>query len=400
MPQAAYTVRGACDESNDMANDDLISFTRSLIRCPSRYGEEGAVVSLILAQMVALGFDRAWRDKNGSAVGLIEGRLPGPTLLFDGHCDTVGIAPGVTWMHDPFGGDVEDGFIYGRGAADMKAAIAAMIVAAASLDRSRLRGRVAVSATVMEENLEGAALKTVMDAVTPDFVVIGEATDLKLNRGGRGRAELHLETIGRPAHSSTPHLGRNAVHDMLRVVAAVERIPMPSDPFLGAGIMALTDIISDPYPAYSVIPSRCRVTYDRRLMPGETERSVLAAITSLPELAGIELVATVAQGEHTTYTGSLLRGSKFLPAFLFPPDHPFVLTAAQGLRSAGLEPQMGAYRFCTNAAYSAGLAGVPTVGFGPGREEDAHVVDERVSVADLLAAERGYRGMIGAVSMP
>ncbi len=235
-----------------------------------------------------------------------------------------------------------------------------------------------------------------MDAVSPDFVVIGEATDLRLNRGGRGRAEIHLETIGRPAHSSTPHLGRNAVHDMLRVVEAVERLPMQSDVFLGRGILALTDIISDPYPAYSVIPSRCRVTYDRRLLPGETERDVLVAITGLPEVAGIELRAAIAQGEHTTYTGAVLRGPKFLPAFLFPEDHPFVQTAARGLRSAGLDPQMGAYRFCTNAAYSAGVAGVPTIGFGPGREEDAHVVDERIAVADVVAAERGYRGIIEA----
>jgi putative selenium metabolism hydrolase len=378
-----------------MTQDSLISFTRSLIRCPSRFGEEEAVVSLILARMAELGFDRSWRDGNGSAVGVIEGAQPGPTILLDGHCDTVGIAPGVTWAHDPFGGEVEDGFIYGRGGADMKGSLAAMIYAAAGLDRAKLRGRVAVSATVMEENLEGAALKTVMDALRPDFVVIGEATDLALNRGGRG--EIHLETIGRPAHSSTPHLGRNAVHDMLRVVAAVERLPMPHDPLLGSGVMALTDIISDPYPAYSVTPSRCRVTYDRRLLAGETERDVLGAITGLPELADIDLRAVIAQGEHTTYTGALLAGPKFLPAFAFPESHPFVQAALEGLRGAGLDPKMGAYRFCTNGAYSAGMAGVPTIGFGPGREEDAHVLDERVAVADVIAAERGYRGIIEAV---
>jgi putative selenium metabolism hydrolase len=380
-----------------MNENPVISFTRSLIRCPSRYGEEGAVVSLILEQMAALGFDRAWRDANGSAVGVIETGRPGPTILLDGHCDTVGIAPGVTWRHDPFGGEVGDGFIYGRGAADMKASIAAMIHAAAGLDRATLRGRVAVSATVMEENLEGAALKTVMDAVPPDFVIIGEATDLNLNRGGRGRAEIHLETIGRPAHSSTPHLGRNAVHDMLAVVAAIEGLPMGRDPLLGRAVMALTDIISDPYPAYSVIPSRCRVTYDRRLLAGDTAEGVLAAIRALPGLAGVDLRATIAQGEHTTYTGALLTGAKFLPAFVFGEDHPFVQAALQGLHAAGLQPQIGAYRFCTNAAYSAGVAGVPTVGFGPGREEDAHVIDERVAVADVLAAERGYRGIIEAV---
>jgi len=379
-------------------SDSLVAFARSLVRCPSRFGEEEAVVSLILAQMTELGFDRAWRDANGSAIGIIEGELPGSTILLDGHCDTVGVAPGVTWTHDPFGGEVESGFIYGRGTADMKGALAAMIYAVAGLDRARLRGRVVVSATVMEENLEGAALKDVMDAVRPDFVVIGEATDLKLNRGGRGRAEIHLETIGRPAHSSTPHLGRNAVHDMLRVVAAVERLPMQSDSFLGPAIMALTDIISDPYPAYSVIPSRCRVTYDRRLLPGETVAGVLGDLRGLRDLEGltIDLRAAIAQGEHTTYTGAVLRGPKFLPAFVFPEEQSLVQAAARGLRRAGLDPQIGAYRFCTNAAYSAGVVGVPTIGFGPGREEEAHVVDERIAVADVLAAERGYRGIVEA----
>jgi putative selenium metabolism hydrolase len=400
-----------------MSDTDLITFTQSLIRCPSPPGEEGAVVDVILAEMRALGFDGFWRDDVGNAVGVILGTGPGPTLLLDSHCDTVGIAPGVPWRHDPFGAEIEDGYIYGRGSADMKGALAAMIHAAAGVDRSRLRGRVVVTATVMEENLEGAALKAVMDAVPPAFVVIGEASELRLVRGGRGRAEIHLETIGRPAHSSTPHLGRNAVLAMLPVIQALARLPVPEDPFLGPGILALTDIISDPYPAYSVIPSRCRVTYDRRLLAGETEADVMAAfaienlrsladptsgtarenLRGLPDLEGlndVELRAAIAQGEHTTYTGAVLRGPKFLPAWLLAETDPFVRAALRGLRAAGLDPAFGAYRFCTNAAYSAGTAGVPTVGFGPGREQDAHVIDERLSIEELLAAERGYGGII------
>jgi putative selenium metabolism hydrolase len=383
-----------------MSESPLIAFTRSLIRCPSLPGEESAVVDVILREMRGVGFDGFWRDDVGNAVGVIMGAEPGPTLLLDAHCDTVGIAPGVPWKHDPFGAEIEDGLLYGRGAADMKGALAAMIYAAGSLDRAKLRGRVVVTATVMEENLEGAALKAVMDAVHPDFVVIGEATELRLVRGGRGRAEIHLETIGRPSHSSTPHLGRNAVLDMLPVIQAVAQLPIRTDPFLGPGILALTDIISDPYPAYSVIPSRCRVTYDRRLLAGETAEGVLGAITGLPGLEGIDLRAAIAQGEHRTYTGAMLRGPKFLPAWIFEASHPFVQIALRGLRSAGLDPQFGAYQFCTNAAYSAGTAGIPTIGFGPGREQDAHLVDERVAVDELFAAARGYRGIIESVLGP
>jgi len=380
----------------DIDAERLIAFAQSLVRERSLSGQERAVVELILAEMRALGFDRAWADVNGSAIGMVEGASTGPTLLLDGHCDTVGIAPGSHWTRDPFGGEVKDGYLYGRGAADMKGALAAMIHAAASVDRTRLAGRVAVSATVVEEVMEGVSLRVVMDAVRPDYVVIGEATELGLNRGGRGRAEIHLETLGRPAHSSSPQLGINAVHRMLPVVSAIERLPRQQQPVVGDALLVLTDIISDPYPGHSVVPSRCRVTYDRRLLPGESPESVLGAIMSLPEAAQVNLVATLAEGEHVTYTGQMLRGQKFFPAWIMDESNPLIERALQGLRAAGLAPRLGAYRFCTNAAYSAGVAGVPTVGFGPGGEGDAHVVDERLELDALIAAARGYRGIIQA----
>jgi putative selenium metabolism hydrolase len=376
-----------------MNEQALIEFTQRLVRRPSLSGEEAAVVKLIVAEMQALGYDHVWIDANGTAVGIVEGTRPGPTILLDAHCDTVGIAPGSTWTHDPFAATIVDGYIYGRGTADMKGALAAMVYAAGSVDRSKLAGRIAVSATVLEEVMEGISLRTVVEAVKPDFVVIGEATELNLNRGGRGRAEIHLEAIGKPAHSSSPQLGINAVHQMIKAIDVVEHIPLDAHPLLGPAILALTDMISDPYPGYSVIPSRCRVTYDRRLLPGETQASVLGAIAAAPGLAGIQLNAAIAQGEHVTYTGAVLTGPKFFPAWVFDEAHPFVQGALAGLAQAGLRPKVSAYRFCTNAASCAGESGIPTVGFGPAAEGDAHVVDERVAVAELVAAARGYGGI-------
>ena len=158
----------------------------------------------------------------------------------------------------------------------MKGAIAAMVHGAAAVDRSTLTGRIVVSASTMEEVLEGVALTAVMARMPPDFVIIGEATGLEIARGGRGRAEVHLETVGRPSHSSAPQQGRNAVLDMMRVIAHVEGIELPENDLMGPAIFALTDIISDPYPGHSVIPSICRVTYDRRLLPGERADDVLS----------------------------------------------------------------------------------------------------------------------------
>jgi putative selenium metabolism hydrolase len=380
-----------------MSDDRLIDFTQALVRCASLPGEEGAVAALVTAQMRALGYDQVWTDQNGSAIGIIRGAMPGPTLLMDAHTDTVGVAPGIPWSHDPFGAQIEQGVLYGRGVVDMKGALAAMVQGAACVNRGRLAGRVAVSASVLEEHLEGAALHAVMDAIRPDFVVIGEPSNLKLVHGGRGRAEIRLETIGRPAHSSSPHLGRSAVLDMLQVIAAMERAPMPTHPILGPAVQALTEIISDPYPGISTIPSRCRATYDRRLVVGETADDILGRILADPSLSGIELNATIAEGEYRTYTGALLSGRKFLPAWILPQEHPFVNAAMRGLTSAGLAPEFDVYRFCTNAAYSAGTAGVPTIGFGPGDEGQAHVIDEHMEVSALLAARDGYRGIIEAV---
>ncbi len=375
--------------------DALTRFTQTLVQAQTLSGQEKPAIDLVAAEMRRLNFDAVTIDANGSAIGVIEGAASGPTLLFDAHLDTVGIAPGVPWQHQPFGAEIEGGRMYGRGTSDMKGAVAAMVHAAAAAERGKLAGRVVISASVLEEVLEGVALRDVMAAFPPDFVVIGESTDLNLAHGGRGRAEFHLESIGRPSHSSAPHLGINAVHLMLPAIQAIEQMTLPTDPLIGPGVQALTDIISEPYPGHSVIPSRCRVTYDRRVLPGESAASVLAELRALPELAGINV--TIPTGEYAAYTGALLSAEKFFPAWKLPTDHTFVQQSLAGLRAAGLEPQFRAYQFCTNAAYSAGVAGVPTIGFGPSPEARAHVIDEYIELADLAATARGYLGIIESV---
>jgi putative selenium metabolism hydrolase len=379
-----------------MEKPDLISFTQSLIRQRSTSSCEQGVVEKVMQEMHALNYDQVWVDVNGSAVGIIEGSLPGPTLLLDAHCDVVDAIPS-DWSHDPFAAQIVGDMMYGRGTADTKGNLAAMLYAAASVDRSKLAGKVAVSATVDEELMEGPTLKTVMETVHPDYVVIGEATDFNLNRGGRGRAELVIETVGRSAHSSSPQVGLCAIHEMIKVIRAVEEVDVEFDPLLGPGFIVLTDIISEPYPGHSVIANRCRVSYDRRLLVGETMDSVVNRINQLPELNGVEYSTKVLFAEHQTYTGATLRGWKFYPAWKLEENHPFVQGALNGLHSARLLPEVGAYRFCTNAAYSAGTAGIPTVGFGLGKESDAHTVDERIHLADLEQAERGYKGIIESI---
>ncbi len=378
-----------------MNRNALIQFVQKLIQIPSSSGEEGGIIQFIQGKMQALGFDETVIDKNGTLIGFIYGAKPGACLLLDAHCDTVGVAAGSPWQVDPYGGAIKGRRIYGRGSSDMKGALAGMVYAASSIDREQIAGSIVVSVTVMEEVMEGVSLKAVIDRVKPDFVIIGEATELNLNHGGRGRAELSLEAAGKPAHSSSPHLGVNAVHRILPAIAAIEQMPLGSDPLLGDAIIALTDIISDPYPGASVIPSRCRVTYDRRLLAGETMASVLSDFVALPALDGLKL--SIVEGNHQTYSGATLAAPKFFPAWKFSPQHPFVQKALAGLKEADLAPKLQAYSFCTNGAYSAGVAGIPTVGFGPSSEGLAHIVDEYIEIDQLLAAAVGYAGIIRKV---
>ncbi len=106
---------------------------------------------------------------------------------------------------------------------------------------------------------------------------------------------------------------------------------------------------------------------------------------------------TVMEGEEKTYTGKLLKGLKFFPAWSFAEDHPVVQAALRGLKSAGLPTQLGSFGFCTNGSYSGGIAGIPTIGFGPGIEADAHTVNERMKINDIIHAAEGFAGIIQSI---
>lgn len=383
---------------DDRLDGLLVDFAAALVRLPSVLGREQQVARRTIAEMQFLGFDQVELDSAGNAVGIVEGGRPGPTLVLDAHMDTVDVMPRDAWSRDPFSGEVDGEKLWGRGASDMKGALAAMVYGVGALDRARLAGKVVVSASVREESIEGAALRMVMQRYGADFVVIGEASALDLVRAGRGRAEMRLEVPGRPAHASSPHLGVNAVHRMRAAIEAVEALPMPCHGFVGNGVMCLTDIISVPFPAHSVVPSACRATYERRLLPGETEEQVLAEVLGACERAGIDDARVrLARADVTTYTGIRWEEPKWYAPWELSEEHELVQRAQRGLKAAGQSPALSAYQFCTNAAYSAGHAGVPTIGYGPGSEAMAHVVDESLKLAELLAAARGYAAIAGEV---
>ena len=374
---------------------DVVSLTKRLVAARSftSVGEQEAI-EVARQAMLDLGYQDVQIDAIGNVTGRIAGTGSG-CIVFDGHIDTVSVGDASAWDSDPFDATERDGRLYGRGTADMKGAIAAMLIGIARLAHESLPRDVVVSVSIAEEAVEGYALGKVLDRYPADAVVIGEATNLHLATGQRGRAEIVLDTFGIPAHSSTPHLGRNPIRAMGTLGNVFTNLPVPTDEFLGPGTIEVTDIMSFPYPGLSMIPERCTATFDRRLLLGETEEDILSEMRSIIDTYvqnDPTLHAKVSLGvdRFQTWTGFELEAVNFAPAWRTPDDHVVVQTAMNALVSAGLMPMHTHYAFCTNGSESAGRRGIPTIGFGPGEESEAHRINESVEIRHLTAAATGY----------
>ncbi len=383
----------------------LIHLCSDLIRIKSYSGQEAQIVALLKEVFEKVGCKDVTIDEYGSIIGRLKGRRPGKILMFDAHVDTVPVSDPKKWEIDPFGGEVDNGRIYGRGASDMKGALSAMISAIdyfTTDTQNSFDGDIVVAGGVQEEAFEGVASRSISHRFKPDFVVIGEASNLNLKRGQRGRAEIIVETFGKPAHSANPTEGLNAVYKMTQLIDAVRGLPAGRHPVLGDGILELTDIKSSPYPGLSVIPEYCRATYDRRLLVGETKETVLTPIRELIAALGrddseFNAKVSYAFGKEDCYTGSPIEAERFFPAWVYDEDDEFVQTAFRGLRAIGLRPKISHYAFCTNGSHYAGEAGIKTIGFGPSEESLAHIDNEYIELSQLVDACRGYYGILSAV---
>ncbi len=374
---------------------DVLDLTRSLIRIPSPSGGEGDAAALVAETLRRCRFSEVRVDAWGNCIGLRRGLKPGPVLLFDGHMDVVdpGLEP---WEHDPYGGEVLEGRLWGRGAADTKAALAAMICAGAGLPLEDLAGTLVVAATVCEENLTGAALGHVLDAFRADLVITGEPTSLRLGASQKGRATLSLHAVGRSSHTSQPELGDNAAYKMVEAVGRLRSLTLPGDPELGPGVLELVELCSEPLPNQTLVPAGCRARFVARTMPGETADAFLGRITvAVADLPGITLALD--RLHQPCYTGAVLEAVDFLPGWRCPPDDPWRMAILAALGAAGLRIDTYAAPCGTNASESAGRQGIPSFIYGPGSLAQAHIADEWVAVDDVLAAQAGYAAIARCV---
>jgi putative selenium metabolism hydrolase len=370
----------------------MVQFLRDLIAIPAESGHERPVIERIRQEMEKTGFDEIRVDGMGNILGRIGcGKT---VIMMDSHTDTVGVGDPKEWAWDPYQGKVEDGYIYGRGACDQRGGMASMVYAAKMIKELALNGDYTlwIVGSVQEEDCDGLPWLYILkeDGIRPDCVVITEPSKLGIYRGHRGRMEIEVHLRGKSCHASAPERGDNPIYKMARLVAEVEKlnVRLRADRFLGKGSIAVTEIRSLS-PSLCAVPGACSIHLDRRLTAGETKESAIAEVKALPgaENAEIEILSY----DTPSYTGLRYPMEKYYPTWVLDEQHPLAQAAIVTWDSLwDGPPVVDKWTFSTNGVATMGLMGVPTIGFGPGEEELAHSVGERIPIRHLTQAAQWY----------
>ena len=304
--------------------------------------------------------------------------------MLNGHMDTVGI-DGMTI--EPFKPFIENGILHGRGACDMKGALAAMIGAVRSLvdSRSKLRGDLIFSAVVDEEH-KSVGIKKLVEKYGADAAVVGEPTEMKVATAHRGFVWIEVETRGKAAHGSVPEKGVDAIVHAAKVVSRLERLQEKLGarvhPLLGTPRIHTSTIAGGT--DWSIIPERCVLRLERRTLPGESAASVISEIEEI--LQGIK--------QEDSNFNATARSQYDMPPLETGSNEQIVQLLQQTLLEVtGKGAPVVGLPYWTDGALLAKLASIPTCIFGPGEIGVAHSADEYIRVEDVVDSAEVYRGI-------
>ncbi len=371
--------------------EGCVQFLQRLIQTRSMPGEEGEIAAVVAAEMDGLGYDEVSVDDAGNVIGLVRGRGEAPSVMFNTHLDHVDAGDPEDWPHDPFGGEIHDGVVWGRGAVDIKGPLAAQVHGIAGLvGDERPAGDVYVTGVVQEE-VGGLGARYMAETLRPDLTLVGEPSRNEVRRGHRGRVELVAHVRGRMAHASMTEIGRNPLTVIGAFLASLGDVDRPSHPELGRATISPTLIRTDQTSA-NVIPGEVFLTLDCRTVPPQSAESVRADLLPLLRAAEIEGSSTdilIPQHDRVSYAGYAMTYPADNPAHAIEVDHPALTTAVEALASAlGGAPPVDIWEFATDGGHFA-EAGMVVVGFGPGDDRLAHTVNEHILIDDLEVGMRG-----------
>jgi len=378
--------------TTDIDRDLVVDLTRQLIRFQSTNppGNEEESARWLASRMEALGLEAEIQQLEPDRANVI-GRLRGTGvghLVFTGHLDVVPPG-GQKWEHGPFDADLVDDRIYGRGSADMKGGVAAMVAAAAALVRDGFRPRadVVIACTAGEEaGMMGAAAMVERRSLEGSrYLVVAEPSDLGVFIGEKGVLWLRVRALGRTAHGSMPWLGVNAVSYMARLIPRLEEYPFPWEESALLGKPTLSVNVIEGGNKTNVVPDVCEISIDLRTVPGQDHQSIIAGVRSMAE----EMARDYDPGLRVEIDVENDKG----PLETEPGD-PLVTAMVESVAEVrGATPQPGGVTYGTDAACLSPGFNIPMVICGPGAPGMAHQPDENVEVAQLVQAAQIYAGL-------
>jgi len=363
-----------------------------LIKIKSLSGQEKEVADAVKQMMEEANFDEVKIDGLGNVIGRIGSGKK--IIALDGHIDTVDMGNLEDWEFDPLGGEIQFGYVQGRGASDQTGGPAAFITAGRILKEMGLDNDVTIyfTATVMEEDCDGLCWKYIVeeDKIKPECVVVTEPTNLNIYRGQRGRMEIEVSFHGLSAHGSAPERGKNAIYMASRAALEIEKLNerLANDPFLGKGSVTISEFVSSS-PSLCAVSDFAKIHLDRRLTWGEDKELALNEIREIVknENAKVELL----NYSEKAYTGLQYGMEKYYPTWKIEEDHPVIQTGVKAFEELFKEkPAIDKWTFSTNGVTINGLYKIPVIGFGPGKEEMAHAPNEKVSIDHLIKASAFY----------
>lgn len=375
----------------------MTKFLRDLIAIPGESCREEGVIKRITKEMIELGFDRVDIDPMGNVLGYIG---KGEKLIaYDAHIDTVGIGERSNWTFDPYEGYETEEEIGGRGASDQLGGIVSAVYGAKIMKDLGLlpeQYSILVTGTVQEEDCDGLCWQYIIQEsqIKPEFVVITEPTDGNIYRGQRGRMEIRVEVKGISCHGSAPERGDNAIYKMAEIINEVRALndKLHVDPFLGKGTLTVSQ-------SFYNSPSRCAVadmsaiSIDRRLTAGETYEMTLEEIRKLPSVQKYQAEVTMYKYDRPSWTELIYPTDCYFPAWVLPEEHPAAQAAVASYKGMYGEPLVDKWTFSTNGVSIMGRFGIPCIGFGPGKECEAHAPNEKTWKADLVKCAAVYAMM-------
>jgi len=393
--------------------DDLVKFTQKIVRIPSVTGEEGEIARVVLAKLQEFECDEAWIDGIGNVIGVLRGQGRGPNVLLNGHLDVVPAGRVENWRYNPFGAEIdEEGNIRGRGTADMKGGLAALVFTMRLVKDLRdqgveLPGDVIFSAVVFEEAAEMFGMEYLCKTSLPDkglsfdVCYLAEPTNGHVSLGHRGKVEIVVTTRGKTVHSSQPWRGVNALEKMLPVLDRIFNKmghELPIHPDLGQCSITVTNLVCRPG-ALSVVPDECEISVDRRYVPGETLDGILAEFEALFEEIKsrdpkFEAIARVRTSLERSYTGYEKEVQKHHPVWIIERDHPFVQRTLHALKRVGQEVEVGYFAGGVDGGLTAGLMGIPTIGYSGADENLAHTSEEYIPIKTLVETAEGFAAIL------